>query len=210
MGAGVMKQAEKETYASWYRVAEKALGDLIPHFRKTDEITKWVSRENWLLIPNYTERNRREAASRPDPNIYFALNDGELDLGIVCNTLASVKKLRNIMGNYHAPLREEFLDRMKRLPDIFIATVSAKKKLHHFRESPEYEERSRIHSNMIDKESIKEIFALTDSIAEEGRLEMQAKNLRYPTITPMIYIARTKVPKTNQEFLREMASGRRT
>ena len=94
---------------------------------------------------------------------------------------------------------------MKRLPNIFVTAVFAKKKPHHFRQRPESEEKFRIQSNKIDEQSIKEIFELTDSIEDEGRQEMRVKNKRYPPIAPVIDIARTKVPKTNQEFLNAMS-----
>jgi hypothetical protein len=73
-----MRQAEKAKYVPWYRLAEKALGDLIPHPKNDAEITKWVSQEDWLLIPSYTERSLTEARSRPDPNLYFSLENGSI------------------------------------------------------------------------------------------------------------------------------------
>lgn len=60
----------------------------------------------------------------------------------MCNTLPSIRKIKNLLHDYHSPEKHQLLDSMRKLPDTFTTLVSSKKKPHHYMETPHYERRS--------------------------------------------------------------------
>ena len=200
-----MRNAEKKKYVTWYRLAEKALGDLVPHPKSNSDITKWVSKENWLMIPTFTERTIIEARNRPDPNIYFALRNKRISLGLICNTLASVEKIRNLLHNYHTKERTEFLEHMKELDDDFLTEVTVKKKPHHYAQPPKYETDYKVPANKVDDQSITEIFRRVDNIREKGIQEKEMDDKSWPPITPGLDIASKEVDYVEQDFVNAIA-----
>jgi len=199
-----MRKSEKGKYVKWYRLAERAMGDLIPHPRKNSEIFKWVSMEDWLLIPTHAERDMGEAKNRPNPNIYFSVEDDGIDLGLVCNTQDSIRKMRNILHTYHTREREELLSRLKRLDGGFITTVYAKAYPYHPRQSPNYKQVFQTQANEIDDEAIKEIFRHVDMVRKRGRRKKLAENKRWTPVLPVIDIAKTRVNKKDEDFVKRM------
>lgn len=200
-----MRNAEKKKYVKWYRLAERALGDLVPHPKSNSDITKWVSKENWLMIPTLTERTIVEARNRPDPNIYFALGNERISLGLICNTLASVEKMRNLLHNYHANERTEFLTHMKGLDNNFLTEVTVKKKPHHYAQPPTYETDYEMQANKVDDKVITEIFRRVDNIRNVGIQEKEIDDKSWPPITPGLAIASKEVDYAEQDFLKAMA-----
>lgn len=196
-----MRRAEKAKYVYWYRLAAQALGDLVPHPEKDSEIKKWVSEENWLLIPKHEERSLQEARNRPDPNIYFSLEDGTIRVGLICSTIRSVEKMQNLLTPYHTTQEDEFLSYMRGLPDDFSTIVWAKEKPHHPLQTPDYHEKFRAQSNRIDEASTREIFRLTNSLASEGRELRKVDGKKWTPVSPVLEIAVAHIPPTDQEFL---------
>jgi len=199
-----LRNAEKKKYVKWYRLAEKALDDLVPHPKSESAITKWVSKENWLMIPTFAERTIIEARNRPDPNIYFALGNERISLGLICNTLASVEKMRNLLHNYHAKERTDFLSHMKGLDNAFRIKVNVKKKPHHYAQPPTYETDYEMQANKVDDESISEIFRRVDNIRDKGIQEREIEDKSWPPTTPGLDIASKEVPYAEQDFLDAM------
>ena len=200
-----MRSAEKKKYVKWYRLAEKPLGDLVPHPKSNSNITKWVSKENWLMIPTFTERTIVEARNRPDPNIYFALGNERISLGLICNTLASVEKMRNLLHNYHANERTELLAHMKELDNDFLSEVTVKKKPHHYAQPPTYETDYEMQANKVDDKAITEIFRRVDNIREKGIQEKRLAGKGYLPISPGLSIASKEVGYVEQDFIKAMA-----
>jgi len=196
-----MRKCDKRMYVEWYRLAEKALGDLILHPKDDIGILKWVSQEDWLLIPTNKEQDMEEAKGRPDPNIFFSLGSHRIRIGLVCNTQESVRKMRNILHEFHAGERVDFLRCLKRLDNSFRTSVFSKEYPYHFSQVPIYDEVFTIQANKIDDESIDTIFRYVDRIRERGRRKKEIENKRWVQVLPTIDIAWTRVEKSHEQFL---------
>jgi hypothetical protein len=84
--------------------------------------------------------------------------DATLQLGLECNTLKSVEKLRNILDIYHAREKSEFLQSISKIDNGFATLVYAKLKPHNFAESPQYRIDWKCQSNQIAEEKIDQLF----------------------------------------------------
>lgn len=99
----------KKEYIKGYKIADEVLAGPIP-FLNEDEIIKFVSQNNWLIIPAGSEVDRKESITRSDPNIYFDLSEkGKIHGGFVCNTLESVRRIRNLLHGFHTIERNIFI-----------------------------------------------------------------------------------------------------
>lgn len=199
-----MRDSDKKRYVKWYRLAERAMGDLIPHPARDSEILKWVSQENWLLVPTHMETDMEAAKNRPDPNIFFALENGRIRIGLVCNTQDSVRKTRNILHIYHTSERAEFLACLRELDNGFTTSVFSKEYPHHPRQAPIHREVFTMQTNQINDKSISKIFHHVDKIREKGRLKKVVENRRWIQILPTIDIAWTFAKMNDEDFLKKI------
>jgi len=199
-----MRDSDKKRYVKWFRLAERAMGDLIPHPARDSEILKWVSQENWLLVPTHMETDMEAAKNRPDPNIFFSLDDEHISIGLVCNTQDSVKKMKNILHTYHARERAELLACLRKMDRGFTTSVFSKEYPYHPFQAPTHREVFTIHTNKIDDKSISKIFNHVDRIREKGRLKKAVDNRRWIQILPTINIAWTRAKMSDEDFLKKM------
>lgn len=51
------------------------------------------------------KKNAEDAKNRAYPNIYFSLDDDQVGVGLVCNTLKSIERIRNILATRMNPNR---------------------------------------------------------------------------------------------------------
>ncbi len=193
---------DREKYIAWYRLAESVLGELLPH-RSNNEIMKLVSPSDWLIFPTPEETDRRQSVERPDPNLYIGV-DGEITVGLVCNTLDSQRKMQNILLDYHSDEKDEFLRLLGQLEDDFESTVGRKIYEHHFRQSPTYSREFRHGSNRMDEKLFEKIFFLAQEIHEQGL--SPEKRGKYKRILPRIALASTSFPPDREVFSRKLAS----
>jgi len=129
-----------------------------------------------------------------NPNIYiilYKINSGKekIGVGLTCNTIDSVEKMRNILDSYHNPERESLLSALKKLDKTFTASVSSKIKENHFAQSPDYERKLEIKSNQIDDKIIKNIFQITDEIRKRGIKLMESRGTSHPIEAPTFELA---------------------
>ncbi len=193
---------DRAKYIPWYRLAESVLGKLLPH-RIDKEIVKMVSATDWLILPTPEETNRRQSIERPEPNIYIEL-DGDVGVGLVCNTLESQRKMENILLDYHSDEKDEFLRLLRQLEDDFKSAVGRKIYEHHFRQSPTYSREFRHRSNRMDEKLFEKIFFFAHEIHEQGR--SPEKRGKYKRILPTITLASTSFPPDEEAFSRKLAS----
>lgn len=113
----------KKKYLKWYDLAEEVLSGSIPHLVQED-VFKFISANDWLILPAGNEKNRTESAMRSDANIYFSLkNEGKIQIGLVCNTMESVRRMRNVLHGIHTVEKENLINHLRNLDDAFETIV---------------------------------------------------------------------------------------
>nr|WAI00007.1 MAG: hypothetical protein OI720_00245 [Candidatus Methanoperedens sp.] len=192
-----------DVYIKLFNIAYEELGSNLMRKLKDSEVVDWISRENWLMLPLPTERKMEDAKNRCDPNIYIALT-GKIGIGLTCNTIDSVEKMRNILDSYHNPEKENLLSAMKKLDDTFTASVSRKIKESHFAQSPEYKQEMELRSNQIDDKIIKNIFQITDEIRKNGIKLMKSRGTSHPIEAPTFELAYSEFQMNEAIFRRKL------
>lgn len=190
----------KEKYIPWYRIAEEVFTGSIPSLNEA-EITKFVSDNNWLIIPVGTEKDRKDAITRSDPNIYFSLSDdGRMRVGFFCNTLESVRRIRNLLHGFHTAEKENFIQELRKLDGKFKTGIQRKIKEYHHFQAPEYETVFEFPTNMIDENLLTEAFEKIDRIMEESDALMKGEGKSWRTLAPVIRIAHKAVDRNERKF----------
>ncbi len=193
---------EKE-FVKLYRIAEEVLAGSIPHLDK-NEIAKFISQNNWLIIPAEYERDRKDSIIRSDPNMFFNLNrEGKITVGLFCNTLESVKRIRNLLHGFHTAEKEDFIHELRKLGKEFSTRVQRKIKEHHFAQTPEYVTQFEFPTNTIDETLLSAAFEQIDRILEESNELMRIERKSWRTLSPVIDIAHITIER-NENKLREM------
>ena len=151
----------EQRFVKWYRGAQDVLGNALVPDLNDEVIVDRVSKNVILVLPLPGEETKEQTSNRPDPVIYVIDREGDeaLQLGLECNTLKSVEKLRNILDLYHAREKKEFLQCISKMDDSFETFVYAKLKPHNFAESPEYRIDLKFQSNQIGDTEIDQLFS---------------------------------------------------
>lgn len=190
----------KEEYIPWYRIAEEVFRGSIPALNKA-EITRFVSDNNWLIIPVGIEKDRKDAITRSDPNIYFSLGaHGRVRVGFFCNTLESVRRIRNLLHGFHTAEKDQFVQELRKLDDKFKTGVQRKIKEYHHFQTPEYETVFEFPTNMIDEGLLRKAFEKIDRIMEESDALMREQGKSWRTLAPVVRIAHTVIDKKENAF----------
>lgn len=194
------KLSWKKEYVKWYRIAQEVLAGSIPVLNE-DEIIKFVSQNNWLIIPAGNEVNRQDSIIRSDPNIYFDISEErKIHVGFVCNTLESVRRARNLLHRFHTIEKDNFIRELQKLNKKFKTSVERKIKEHHFQQTPEYETEFEFPTNMVDDALLLEAFEKIDRIMEESNETMRSQGKSWRTLAPVVNIAHTIIDRDENEF----------
>jgi hypothetical protein len=165
------------------------------------EITKFVSDNNWLIIPVGAEKDRTDAITRSDPNIYFSLGaHGRMRVGFFCNTLESVRRLRNLLHGFHTAEKDQFVQELRKLDDKFKTAVQRKIKEYHHFQTPEYETVYEFPTNRIDEDLLRQTFEKIDQIMDESDALMKEQGKSWRTLAPVIRIAHTVIDRNKNAF----------
>ncbi len=126
-----MSQNWKFKYIVWYRLLESIFGNQVPHLTE-EEIVRFVSENDWMIIPLLGETDKEKAKLAQRPNLYIDLSNKDLiNFGIVYEKLESIERFRDIVTPYNERERKEIIERLSTLDDGFLTTVSRKIKMHH-------------------------------------------------------------------------------
>ncbi|MDA4129478.1 MAG: hypothetical protein OK457_01785 [Thaumarchaeota archaeon] len=199
-------QVQEQRSVKWYRLAEEVLGESLLAHLDDASIVNRVSGNEILIFPLPAEETKEQTSNRPDPVIYVIDREGDetLQLGLECNTLKSVAKLRNILDAYHAGEKSEFLKCLLAVDDGFQTLVYTKLKPHNFAESPEYRADLKVQSNAINEAEIDRIFSLVDAIRQSGVEWRLKEGLSHPPEVPSIDIVCTQVAREEEPFKRKL------
>ncbi len=204
-----MNKDLEQQYVKLFNIAQEVLGSNLVKRLNDSEVINWISRENWLMLPLPTEAKMENSKNRWDPNIYITLNKTnigkeKIGVGLTCNTIDSVEKMRNILDSYHNPEREYLLSALKKLDNTFTASVSSKIKENHFAQPPDYERKLEINSNQIDDKIIKNIFQITDEIRKRGIELKESRGTSHPIETPTFELAYCEFQMNEDIFRRKL------
>jgi len=170
-------------YVEWYRIIERVFGTYVPHL-SDDEIPRYVSSKDWMIIPLPGETDKNKAKLAPRPNLYIDLStDNAIRFGIVYEKLDSVAQLRSILLPFNEWERKELITKLATLDDSFVTTVDRKVKEHHPKETPDYTTVYEHKCNTVDSEEFVNVFKAVDKILDaRDVLDSKRKYQLAPTI----------------------------
>jgi hypothetical protein len=210
MSNTLRKNFKRSDYTYWYRLAEEVFGNLIPHL--TDEKIAQLApkRDNWFPIPLFSETEIKDVANRPDPHIDFKiLAKDRIRMGMRCNTIASVEKMRNILNALQTVEKQELLVEMGKLDNDFQTQVLVKIKEKNFAHIDGYECKFSVRSNKIDDQAIHQVFNQVDKIREEGTKRLREEKLRLNPETPVLEIAFAIIKQDSNLFKQKLSQMKR-
>ncbi len=186
-----MSQDWKKQYVPWFRLAKQVLTGLLPPVPDR-EVPKWVSGSDWAILPVEGEESAEDAKNRPYPNIYFRISNGTMTIGLVCNTIKSIDRVRNILNPFHSPEKQEFLACLQKLDDSFKTWVSTKVKEYNPRQQPDYEpDPDEKRSNQLIGHDFQGLFIRADRIHSEGLDRKRREGKSWLPESPSLTLART-------------------
>jgi hypothetical protein len=187
-------------YIPWYRIAEEVLAGSIP-LLEDKEIVNFVSHNHWLILPTSTEKDRKDSIIRSDANIYFDLSKkGKITVGFVCNTLESVRRMRNLLHGFHTTEKDRFIHQLRLLDDRYTTSIERKIKAYYFAQTPEYETDFEFTTNTINDELLTQAFNRIDKIMEESDTHKRITGKSWRTLAPTINIASVVIGRNPDEF----------
>ena len=187
-------------YVKLYQIARLQLPSLIPELTEF-EIRQQVSARDWLIFPLFSEADRKEGVNRPDPHIDITLREPEkVRIGIRCNTIKSVDKLKNILNGYHAAEKDKLLLLMNSLDDRFITSIINKQKEYNFAQMPKHETIFQEKSNSINGIKIMEMFELIDKIRQRGIEKRKEQGVSFLPEAPVIDLTYVSVPLEEEAY----------
>lgn len=155
-----------------------------------------------LPLPHETEL--KHAESRPFPNIYLSRDQQNvLFLGLTCNTIESVEKMRNILLPHQNEQKQLLISYLKKLDPQFKLSLLAKLK-DHWSSIPTYRTEIELPSRDIDDISIIEIFRRADVIRKRGKEVPAVHSKNYPSETPVLELASAPIQGGKEEFVSKL------
>jgi hypothetical protein len=189
----------KKDYIAWYNIAVDVFGGTIPNL-KDDEILRFVSKNNWLIIPMTHEVGREESIARSDPNLYFELREkGKIDVGFVCNTLESVRRMKNLLHGFHTVEKDQLIQKLRKMDEAFTTRIERKIKESHPLQTPKYQIDYEFPTNQMDDALLLEAFEQIARILEE-RDVLQEQNGEGWRLAPIINLAYTVIDQDENKF----------
>lgn len=181
------------------------LQDLLPKL-SDEQIVSFVSNQNWVAFPIPGEETKDDVENRPDAHIDLRLLRNTLRIGLRCNTVPSVDKLKNVLHDFHAQEKIALTESMQKLDSDFQTAVYAKIKEHNRAERAEYKTRFQTQTNQLDRAGVEEMFRWSGQIREEGKRRMKEGDLPHNPVTPVIDLAFTTIDRNeNQLYLSKLA-----
>ena len=195
-----LEESRIQEYLRWYKVSREVLPNLIPSL-KEDKIKENISSKDWLIFPLPYEEGKQQAVNRPDPHIDITLRDpGKIRVGIRCNTVKSVEKLKNILESHHLKEKTQLIQQMRALDDRFFTQVISKQKEYNFAQAPKHETLFAAKSNTIDEAAIEQIFNLVDEIRQRGLDKKSEQGLGFLPEAPVIDLVVISLPLEEEDF----------
>ena len=195
-----ISNSNKQEYIKWYRIAERHINDitLIPNLIDK-EITKNISRNNWLMFVKATHDDRKNAINYPEPNIYLSLGENSLILGLTFNNMPSVNKFKNIIEQHSTIKKEKLVKKLIELNNSYKTLVS--RKIRKYRgPAPEYETEMEIQTCTLNDEIFQNMIQKIIKIREEGKEHKKLQKYKSYFEGPSVDLARIEIKKDEADF----------
>jgi hypothetical protein len=214
-----MNQAKISEYIRLYKLAVAAVSDesVLPS-RSDTEIKDLISPAGWLGMREKGE-NKEEAVNSKKPNIWVDINELEeskrypdtvdedisepgLRIGLYFNTIGALRNAKNLLQSHNVAQKEELLDRLSQLDDVYQTRLRRKIKSYNYAQTPNYETVLKFPTNKINDELIAKLFERSDEIEEEGRIKMKSEQVvqEFPSLD-LVYI---KLGEDGTEFAKRI------
>ncbi|MGI0100282.1 MAG: hypothetical protein ACREBH_00965 [Candidatus Micrarchaeaceae archaeon] len=200
-------------------VAVTAVSDesLLP-VRSDSEIKELISQAGWLGMREKNE-NKDEFTNSTKPNIWIDINEIEKEnrypdaidedinepgvrIGLYFNTINAVRNAKNLLQSHNISQKEELLDALSCLDDIYQTRLRRKTKSYNYAQTPAYETILKFKTNQINDEKITELFEESDKIETEGKRKMEADvvSQEFPSLD-LVYV---KLSNDDTEFIKRI------
>ena len=189
-----MDSAKVNEYIRLYKLAVTAVSNesLLPT-RSDDEIKELISPAGWLGLRERGE-SKGEFTNSPKPNIWIDINEIEesnrypdaidedikepgLRVGLYFNTIGAMRNAKNLLQSHNIAQKEELLDTLSRLDDVYQTRLRRKIKAYNYAQTPAYETILKFKANRINNERITALFNKSDEIETEGKIKMKMKQV---------------------------------
>jgi hypothetical protein len=194
----------KKKYVPWFSLARRILGDLMPDVSQQD-VSKWVSEQDWAMLPLDEEETAEDVKNRPYPNIWFHMEDDKMTVGLVCNTVRSIERMSNILLGFHSVDRQEFVENLGHLDDTFQTRVSTKIKEYNPRQPPDYHNGPSRQSNELSSQDFVKIFERAEEIRQQGLARRRKEGKAWSPEAPSLTLARSTFRIEPKLFMTKLA-----
>lgn len=188
-------------YIPWYKILIRVYEGMVPD-RSDEQIMGMVSPKNWLMVPITGETSRTQGKNRDMGNMFFALYEDEIHIGISYQNIQALDNFKNIAHYFHAPEKSELVRLLTELDDTFETALFKKIKKYHPLQAPDYEDVLTFKTNTLNEKNLEQLIEQSDEIRKEGR-HIQEKN-DFPIITPAINLTQVWISADETSFIKAL------
>jgi len=192
MIAGLETMSWRGKYTGWYRIAQEALGELVPEL--TDqEVMENVNPDDQFIAPTGQEHLPRNKA-KPLPQLSIKLSDTGIELGILYSEQEQLELLKNIFKEAHKRNMDKLLEGLQRLDPSYETILYSKG-----RDEKPMLLRKYV-SARIDPQLLERVIEESENLRRGGRQIQNNQSIYVQPKSPMFYLTRINVPLTEREY----------
>ena len=192
MIAGLETMSWRGKYTGWYRIAQEALGELVPEL--TDqEVMENVNPEDQFIAPTGQEHLPRNKA-KPLPQLSIKLSDTGIELGILYSEHEQLELLKNIFKESHKRDMDKLLEGLQSLDPSYETILYSKGG----DEKPML--LRKYVSARMDPQLLERVIEESENLRRGGRQIQNNQSIYVQPKSPMFYLTRINVPLTEREY----------
>ena len=192
MIAGLETMSWRGKYIGWYRIAQEALGELLPEL-SDQEVMENVTPEDQLIVPTGQEHLPRNKA-KPLPQLSIKLTDTSIELGILYREQGQLELLSNIFKESHRKDMEKLIEGLHSLDPSYETLLYNKG-----RDEKPVLQRKYVSARM-DAQLLERVIEESENLRRGGRQIQNNQSVYVPPKTPEFYLTRIIVPLTETEY----------
>lgn len=192
MIAGLETMSWRGKYTGWYRIAQEALGELVPEL-SDQEIMENVTHEDQFVAPTGQEHLPRNKA-KPLPQLSIKLSDTSIELGILYREQEQLELLKNIFNESHLRDMEKLLETLQSLDPSYETILYSKSR----NEKPVL--LRKYVSARMDAQLLERAIEESENLRRGGRQVQNNQSIYVPPKSPEFYLTRITTPLTEKEY----------
>ncbi len=195
---------EKNRYLNWYKLAVELADDpaLVPPKSDDRILADQISQEGWLMFG----MTKNDALTTDMPNIFIKYANDNFDnfhIGVVFNTIGSVRRIQHVLEGYELQQKERLLQFMQTIRG-WKTIIKRKTKKANFAQTPVFVEVKTYSSEQLrDQEKIIELFNIVKEIEQDGKAKAKLPKGDLDHVSqefPTINIIEKLIPATEVDF----------